>query len=94
MLYLVTYDIPQEYNPLRTRIVGVLKNYGLERLQYSVFIGHLTPNQAEMVGMHLTEIVRSIEADVRIFPLCERCYEKLITVKSRKSLEEEEVVIF
>jgi len=93
MLYVVTYDIPQEYNPLRTRIVAVLKNYGLERLQYSVFIGRLTPNQVETVSMHLADIVAPIEADVRIFQVCDRCFDKLITVKSRKALEEEEEVI-
>lgn len=92
--YLVTYDIPEEFNPIRTRIIAVLKNYGLDRLQYSVFIGRLTPNQAETVRLHLDEVIGAIDADVRMFPICEKCIAKLITVRSRKSLEEQEVIVF
>jgi CRISPR-associated protein Cas2 len=93
MLYLVTYDVPEQYNPIRTRIAAVLKNYGLERLQFSVFIGELTPNQAETVSLHINDILGRIEADVRMFPICERCYQKLITIRSRRSLEPEEVIV-
>ncbi len=89
----MTYDIPQEENAVRLRIAAILKNYGLERLQYSVFIGQLTPNQAETVSMRLADVTESIEADVRMFPICDRCFGKLITVKSKKSLEQEEVVV-
>ncbi|MHA1265549.1 MAG: CRISPR-associated endonuclease Cas2 [Candidatus Helarchaeota archaeon] len=93
LLYLVTYDIPQEENAVRSRVAMILKNYGLDRLQYSVFIGYLTPNQAETVSMRLADVTAGIEADVRMFPICDRCFRKLITVKSKKSLEQEEVVI-
>jgi CRISPR-associated protein Cas2 len=40
MLYLVTYDIQD--NKLRTKIAKVLVKNGLERIQYSVFMGDLT----------------------------------------------------
>ena len=39
MLYLVIYDITS--NKLRNKIAEVLKNYGLDRIQYSAFIGRL-----------------------------------------------------
>jgi len=39
VLYLVIYDITN--NNLRNKIAEVLKNYGLERIQYSAFIGIL-----------------------------------------------------
>ncbi|MHA1280092.1 MAG: CRISPR-associated endonuclease Cas2 [Candidatus Helarchaeota archaeon] len=93
MFYLVTYDIPQEYPKIRARVASILLNYGLERLQYSVFIGRLTGNQAETVSMRLSAVVEPIEADVRMFPICENCLRKLVTVKSRKTLEPVEVLI-
>jgi CRISPR-associated protein Cas2 len=43
MLYLATYDI--ERNSLRTQIAKLLENSGLDRIQFSVFVGVLTRSQ-------------------------------------------------
>jgi hypothetical protein len=36
----------------------------------------------EMIGVTVGEIVRREQADVRIFSICEKCWEKLITIKT------------
>jgi len=81
MKFLVTYDVPQEYNPVRNRIAQVLKNYGLERIEFSVFLGDLTRNEAEMLSMRLEDLVKSVPADVRLFALCQKCLDNSIVVK-------------
>jgi len=43
MHVLIIYDIKNDR--LRTKISNTLKDWGLERIQYSVFIGDLTSDQ-------------------------------------------------
>lgn len=43
MLYLATYDI--ERNSLRSKLAKLLEKSGLERVQFSVFVGPLTKAQ-------------------------------------------------
>lgn len=45
MLYLASYDI--ENNGLRTKVANKLLDFGLERIQYSVFVGSLDEPQKE-----------------------------------------------
>lgn len=47
MLYLACYDI--ERNRTRQRVATKLLTLGLERIQYSVFVGPLTPPQLEQL---------------------------------------------
>jgi len=87
MLYLVSYDIPQEFNPIRTRVARILKNWGLERLQYSVFIGYLTRNEAETISMEIKEILHGAPADIRIIPICKNCQKATLIVSVNPYLE-------
>jgi len=88
---IVTYDVPDDN--LRVRIAHKLQDYGLDRLQFSVFHGFLTRNRAEELALELRELIGEDEADVRIFFLCEKCLNKTIVVKERYPLETVEVVI-
>ncbi|MHA1405334.1 MAG: CRISPR-associated endonuclease Cas2 [Candidatus Helarchaeota archaeon] len=81
MLYLVIYDIPQEFNGIRTKISQRCKNHGLERIEYSVFLGDMSQNESETLAMELLDLVEKIPADIRIFPVCKRCFENAIVVK-------------
>jgi CRISPR-associated endonuclease Cas2 len=63
----VVYDVPQEYMKLRSKIVGILQDYGLTRLQYSVFIGNLTMETLENLILRLKKIKPKNKADIRIF---------------------------
>ena len=47
MLYLACYDI--EHDRIRQRVAGRLLTLGLERIQYSVFVGTLSPTQHEQL---------------------------------------------
>ena len=65
---IVVYDIPNDR--LRTTIAQVLIDYGLERVQYSVFTGNLTTNLTEELTIALQDKIKTKLADVRIFTLC------------------------
>jgi len=50
---LVIYDIEQD--KIRNKIITVCKDYGLERIQYSCFLGNLTNNLADEMTLKLDE---------------------------------------
>ncbi len=75
------YDVPKEFNKVRTKIAQCCKNHGLERIEYSVFLGDMSPNEAETLAMELEDLTREISADIRIFPICQNCLKKSIIVR-------------
>ena len=88
---IVTYDVPDDQ--LRAKIATRLFGYGLRRLQKSVFIGEMSRNRAEMLALELEDMVAGEPADIRIFPICERCIEAHIVVCELYNITEEEVII-
>ncbi len=83
MRYLIIYDIPVEHDPVRKKISDLLLSYGMVRLNYSVFYGELTRSKAEEIAIRLDRVVKKIEADVRVIPVCNSCHQNVITVKSK-----------
>jgi len=77
----VVYDVPQEHNKIRTKIVQKLLDFGLERVQYSVFGGELTKEETENLVITLKRLKTDKKADIRIF-LLGRTHnsERIITV--------------
>ena len=80
-MYIIVYDIPQEYPHIRQKISQILKDGGLERIEYSVFKGYISRNEAETIAMVLERIIGRAPADVRLYAVCENCQHKSITVK-------------
>ncbi len=70
MKVLVVYDISND--TLRNRIAEILKDFGLERIQKSAFIGELTSEERK----DLKTILQSEDLDkndrIDIFPICDR----------------------
>lgn len=73
--YLVIYDITDD--SLRNKVADILEDYGLERIQYSAFIGSLKRYQLRSLVEDLKTILNSKEAvmnekrNIQIFPLFE-----------------------
>lgn len=91
MKLLVIYDVPEKYDDHRTKIAQILKNYGLKRIEYSVFFGNSTINLMETIAMRLESIVKKIQADIRMFPICKNCLEKSLVVKENNIFNFEEM---
>ncbi len=83
MKFIIIYDIPIEFDPIRAKISNVLLSYNLIRLNFSVFFGNLTYNLAEEIALRLKKIMGKVPGDVRIIPICKSCHSKAITVKSK-----------
>ena len=75
---LVLYDI--ENNKIRNKISNICKDYGLERIQKSVFSGIMSKNLRESMTIELKTRLGKEVGDIRIMLVEEGAYEKTIKV--------------
>lgn len=68
---LVIYDVPSD--KLRNKIADVCLDYALERIQFSAFLGDMTPNRREELLKKIKKCMGKNEGNVQIYPLCDRC---------------------
>jgi CRISPR-associated protein Cas2 len=74
MLYVVSYDIPDDRR--RTRVHSVLTGFGTW-VQYSVFECFLDRKQRMLLEARLLEEIHQREDTVRIYGLCVTCKTKV-----------------
>lgn len=67
---LVIYDIVDDR--LRTKISETCKDYGLQRIQYSAFLGDLNRNRREELQQRLKRLLGKKEGNIQIYPLCDK----------------------
>lgn len=65
---LVIYDIPDDRK--RTRIADVCLDYGLDRIQFSAFLGWLLPTQQEELFLKLKKTLGKKEGNIQLFNIC------------------------
>jgi CRISPR-associated protein Cas2 len=70
MICLLVYDIPSDR--LRAKVADICLDYGLERIQYSAFMGELNHNLQGELLQKLRRRVGKREANVQLFPICEK----------------------
>lgn len=68
---LIAYDIPIEFDKIRVKIATKLLDYGLTRIQYSVFVGNISRNQLDNLKIEVLQLIQGIRADIRVFHLFE-----------------------
>lgn len=67
MIIWVMYDIVDDRS--RTRVAKACKQAGLYRVQYSVFLGKLTPNEKDSLSLYIEELINEKQDSVYIFPM-------------------------
>jgi len=72
MRYLVIYDITDDN--LRTHVAELLKDYGLTRIQYSAFIGHLRRDRLNSLIVDLKNSTKEALENVQFYPICDNCF--------------------
>lgn len=72
MRYLVIYDITDDN--LRSMVAETLKDYGLNRIQYSAFIGSLKRSKLNSLIVDLRKLIGEAVENVQVYPLCEVCF--------------------
>jgi CRISPR-associated protein Cas2 len=65
----VLYDV--EDDRIRARVSDICLNYGLERIQYSAFLGKINRNRRQELSLRLQEEVGAEQARLRIIPVTE-----------------------
>ena len=75
---LVVYDIVEDKQ--RTKVADACLDYGLDRVQYSVFSGRLSRNQQEELMLRIEELLADCTANVQLIPIDERDWKKRLEV--------------
>jgi CRISPR-associated protein Cas2 len=66
----VVYDI--EDDRVRYRIASACKDYGLERIQFSTFLGPLNANKRDELFLRLKKELGDRQGKVLVIPICEK----------------------
>jgi CRISPR-associated endonuclease Cas2 len=92
MLHVIVYDIT-DYN-LRRLTAEILKDYGLKRIQKSVFAGMLKKYDVHSLVIDLSRII-TVDSII-IFPLCESDFSNMTSIGQEviKELENEVVEFY
>jgi CRISPR-associated protein Cas2 len=85
MLIWVIYDISDDQR--RTRIAKSCKEYGLQRIQKSVFLGNLPGHCVDEIAAFSRELIDQKTDAVFILPCCETDFGKRIVV-GKKDFDE------
>jgi len=88
---LVAYDIVDDNK--RKMISDELKYYGLERFQYSVFMGYLEKTEVGGLASSLKKFNLDDEDKIYMFTICSRCFEQKIMIGNEPSTLEKEHLI-
>jgi len=75
---LVAYDIVD--NPIRNKLIDVLFYYGMERVQYSVFIGHINETHFDQMVERIYDEFQDEDAKILIIELCKGCFKNAISI--------------
>jgi CRISPR-associated protein Cas2 len=74
MLTWVIYDISKDKT--RTKIAKRCLNFGLYRVQKSVFLGDIASNRIEEIVLFSTELMNLETDSVYVFPMCRDDFDK------------------
>ena len=85
MRYLVIYDITDDN--LRALVAEKLKDYGLQRIQYSAFIGDLRRAELNSLLVDLKNLIKDLTENVQLYPLCDTCFKGRKEVGKPKKYE-------
>jgi len=75
MLTWVIYDISEDKT--RNRIAKRCLNFGLYRVQKSVFLGDVEPNRLDEIELFSREEMDEATDSVYIFPMCKEDFDKV-----------------
>lgn len=69
MQCVLVYDIVDDRK--RAKIADACLDYGMDRIQYSAYVGPLLPTHQEELMLKIQKILGRRPGNVQLFPLCE-----------------------
>ncbi|MCC9077508.1 CRISPR-associated endonuclease Cas2 [Litorilinea aerophila] len=79
MRCLLIYDIPDDR--VRTRIADFCLDYGLDRIQYSAFVGELSSNHQEELMLKIQQRLGNAAGKVELFPICRQDWRSRLSIE-------------
>jgi CRISPR-associated protein Cas2 len=70
MQCVLVYDIPDDGK--RSRVADVCLDYGLDRIQYSAFMGDLRATHQEELMLKLARVLGKAPGNIQLFTICEK----------------------
>jgi CRISPR-associated protein Cas2 len=70
MMILTIYDI--EDDRIRYKISEACKDYGLQRIQYSAFLGDLTASRRDELMLRLKRTLSNSPGNIQMISLCDK----------------------
>lgn len=78
---LLVYDIQND--KARTKIADACLDYGLDRIQFSAFLGWLLPTQQEELFLKVKKILGKKSGNIQMFPVCAEDWQKRKVIDRR-----------
>lgn len=78
MKCLLIYDIPDDR--ARSKIADFCLDYGLDRVQYSAFVGDLSSNHQEELMLKITRRLGKAAGRIDLFAICRDDWRKRLSV--------------
>jgi len=87
MKCLLTYDIP--HDGTRTKIADFCLDYGLDRIQYSAFVGDLTRTYQEELMLKIGERLGDRPGKIQLFAICDKDWQQRIEIIQERDDDDE-----
>lgn len=76
---LVVYDISDDGK--RAKVADACLDYGLDRIQYSAFLGKLAATHQEELMLKLKKTLGGKAGSIHLYPLCARDWRQRMTIE-------------
>jgi len=87
---LLVYDI--SHDRTRTRVADACLDFGLDRIQFSAFLGRLTHSQQEELIMMIQGLLGDRPGNIQLFPLCQRDWDQRLTIMQKQTVDDDDGV--
>jgi CRISPR-associated protein Cas2 len=87
MRCLLIYDIT--HDGTRTKVADACLDYGLERVQFSAFLGELSSTHQRELLLQIKRRIGKRSANIQLFPLDEKCWSARRTIEQMNRAEEQ-----
>lgn len=90
MYIIISYDIADDRR--RTKTANILEDYG-DRVQYSVFECIIDQKLLDKMTNRLQKVINIEEDSIRIYKMCNECYNKITILGKGEISKNEDVYI-
>lgn len=76
---ILIYDI--EHDGTRAKVANTCLDYGLDRIQYSSFVGYLSRNYAEALMMEIEHLLKDRRGNIQLIPISQKDWNDRMEIK-------------